>query len=205
MISRVTTQTAVILIMAVVILTLILFPQRCQSDKGDLLKDYIKQKQAETASLKRENEALTKAVEKHASEMLVKQRRFSIEIDSMSRVVRQLRAKVHVKIQNDPQLIAFVAAQDSVISHQAGRIAQLEKDHRISELIARDLLTVQAKQITIGSEIDGTKDQIIKAQAKQIKKLKAGRFFRNVLIPVAPVVFFVAGAVPLLFVKNKTY
>ncbi len=192
-------QVWAMLIMAVVILVLLFFPKSRGVDKLEerirQYESYIPRKQAEASEFRAKALKLEKKLRDDSLKNLESEKRYLAKITLLEKKVAEKRRIAQPIIDANDTLRQYQQAMDSVHAAQASRINELKDENRIQQLVCRDLTGVQVKELTIVKDIDSDKDDIIKAQGKVIRKLKAGRTLRNILIPVTAVGTFILTAI----------
>lgn len=188
----------VILGLALVVAWLLLFRKpagvtRIEQENADL-KEYIRAKESEAVDLQHQAAEFYQKLEQDSVDKVETRKQFDRQLSAAWKEVDITRKIAAPIIARNDTVRNLVAALDSVNALQARRIDQLVQQDRISSLINRDLLSVQVKELGVVSEVVTAQAKVIKNQEKIIRRLKAGKVVRNVVIGVAAVGGFLLGA-----------
>lgn len=154
-------------------------------EKNKAYEEFIKSKQQEARELRDQAASLYKKRYIDSLYKIDAKRRFDEEISIRDKKLSEAIKKAKPIIDRNDTISSLIIAYDSIVTFQLARIDELVRQDRISELIARDLLSTQKAEITLCYDINTANNTIINNQRKQIKKLKTGRVLRNVAIGVA--------------------
>lgn len=192
-------QIITIVALAVVVLVLIFFPKSCRVDdlqnKIDRVEEDIMVKEAEAATHRATAERLQKKWADDSLKHIASEKAYTAKIAALEKKVAEKRKIAEPIINSNDTIRQLIQAMDSVHAAQAARINQLTDEVRIQALVCRDLTNARVQELAIVREISTDKDIIIDSQAKVIKKQKAGRVLRNILLPAAVVGAFIFGVV----------
>lgn len=196
-IKNISWQWLVMVGMGAAILILLFFPKSCGVDKLEekikRYESYIPRKQAEAKEFRTKALKLEKKVKDDSLKNLESERKYLAKITALEKKVAEKRRIAAPIIQKNDTVRQLVEALEAENSLQSLRINELKEEARIQGLVFRDLYGARTKELGVIKEIDVDKEVIIASQAKEIRKLKAGRTLRNILLPAAAVGAFMLG------------